>query len=237
MRLPILLPYGNYLFMFLSYLFMLIFNYIRNSKYQYKKFKVFILTTLTMIFGIAGTVILYNIENPSSHFAFGTSLFGAIIFLPFFMLLTKLLYWKGKYLDTLHFIAPSILVVVAIMRINCTLAGCCHGIISDFGITYGNITRFPVQPMEAFLDLMAFALLFFNEKKEIVKVNNYVLLIIVYPIIRLFCEFFRDERKVFLNLSTGQIFSIILFILGMILLVITCLNKKKKKEIDLEKKA
>ena len=67
--------------------------------------------------------------------------------------------------------------------------------------------------------------------------NNYVLLIIVYPIIRLFCEFFRDERKVFLNLSTGQIFSIILFILGMILLVITCLNKKKKKEIDLEKKA
>ena len=228
MRLPILIPYGSYIFMFLSYIFMLIFNFIRNSQYKYSKLKVLILTTFTMVFGVLGTIILFNIENPTLFFAFGTSLFGAIIFIPLFMLMAKLIYRKDTYLSILNFIAPSILVVVAIMRINCTLSGCCAGIESDFGITYGNVTRFPVQPMESILDILAFGLLCINERKKYLKVNNYLLLIIVYSVIRLFCEFFRNERKVFLNLSTGQIFSIVLLVIAITILTVRWLLKRKR---------
>lgn len=230
MLLPVIIPYGRILFILLSYLFMLSFNYIRNSYYNFKKLNVFILTTLTMIFGIIGTIILYNIENPEKFFSIGTSLYGAIIFIPVFFMFIKLIYKRFKYLDILNFIAPTILVVIAIMRINCTLSGCCRGIEFEFGIKYENITRFPVQPIEALLDLIAFAFSYLNERKSIFVVNNYFLLIIVYPIIRLICELFRDEKKVFIGLSTGQIISIILLIIGVVLLIVSLMNKRKLKD-------
>ncbi len=227
MRFPVLIPYSNYIFMGISFLFLLLFNYIRNDVYRFNKFKVFLLSLFTMVFGIFGTIVLANIEHPEDFFSFSTSLYGALLFLPFFMLLAKLIYRKDKYFDILNYIAPTILVVIAVMRINCTLAGCCYGIQCDFGITYDGVTRFPVQMMEAVLDLIAFAFLYFNERKRWIKANNYWLLLTIYPIIRLLCEFFRDDQKVFLNLSTGQIISILLLFIVLFSSLVSFFIKKR----------
>lgn len=113
-------------------------------------------------------------------------------------------------------------------RIGCHLVGCCHGIPYDgpFAITYtqslfapNNIPLFPVQLIEAILDMILAAVLLLCCKRW----RGYTALgvyLLSYSVVRFVLEFFRaDEARgsVFL-FSTSQFISVVLFALGLLIL-------------------
>ena len=108
-------------------------------------------------------------------------------------------------------------------RIGCFLGGCCYGIESSFGfITKDNtlnpsingVVRFPVQLLEAALNLGLFFLLAYLLRKNKLKGGLFALYLLIYSVIRFFDEFLRGDsyRGFLFGLSTSQIISILLFV-------------------------
>ncbi len=96
---------------------------------------------------------------------------------------------------------------------------------NKIGITFKNIdnlTRHPSQLYEAFLEgFLLFFILFFLKNKEVFNKKNGLLssyFLIFYSLFRFICEFFREPDPFlgyqFLNLTIGQIYSIVFFIIG-----------------------
>ena len=129
---------------------------------------------------------------------------------------------RPQYKYLLDFVTPAIPLFHFFGRIGCFLAGCCFGIESSFGLTFhrsiieeaNKINRFPVQLLEAFVNLLIFFILDYFRRKSIFKQNIIYLYLLFYSIARFFIEFLRGDayRGIFLYiLSTSQIISILIF--------------------------
>ena len=133
---------------------------------------------------------------------------------------------KPQYKYLIDFIAPSIPLFHFFGRIGCFFAGCCFGIESAAGITFHNsivdeangVSRFPVQLLEAFINLFLFLILDFFRRKNIFKNNLIYLYLLFYSFARFFIEFLRGDayRGIFYIFSTSQIISIIIFCFAII---------------------
>ncbi|MBR6407492.1 MAG: prolipoprotein diacylglyceryl transferase [Clostridia bacterium] len=120
-------------------------------------------------------------------------------------------------------------------RVGCFLSGCCYGIPWSSGVTYhhalvdsaNGIPRFPVQLVEAVLNLALFILLLVLFKKQKAKGKLLALYLIIYPFYRFMLEFLRDDgyRGFLFGLSTSQIISVLLFVPSVIWLIISCRRK------------
>jgi phosphatidylglycerol:prolipoprotein diacylglycerol transferase len=91
------------------------------------------------------------------------------------------------------------------------------------------VRRFPIQLVEAGLNLLLFFLLWYLFKKEKLQQRLLYLYFLIYPIIRFTLEFFRGDsyRGFLFGLSTSQLISILLFLYAVIMLVVT--RKKEAK--------
>lgn len=142
-------------------------------------------------------------------------------------------------------IATAIPLFHSFARVGCFLSGCCYGIESEFGFTaHGNtlvpeingVNRFPVQLLEAALNLILFFVLYSLYKKSLVNKKLYGKIIYIYlasySVIRFFDEFLRgDEIRGFVfSLSTSQFISIILFAVASTVLVVSAVKAKKSHE-------
>ena len=124
-----------------------------------------------------------------------------------------------RYLNDI--VASSIPLFHFFGRIGCFLAGCCFGIESSFGFTFhysiieeaNNVNRFPVQLLEAFVNLLIFILLNNFRRRNLFKQNIIYLYLLFYAVARFFIEFLRgDEYRGFIfALSTSQIISMLIF--------------------------
>lgn len=123
-------------------------------------------------------------------------------------------------------------------RIGCFLGGCCYGVESEFGFTaHGNtlnpsvndVNRFPIQLLEASLNLVIFFVIWYLFRKGIMEKKLIFVYMLLYPPVRFTLEFFRGDtyRGFFLGLSTSQWISIILLVFSVVMLLI--LSRKKKK--------
>ena len=101
----------------------------------------------------------------------------------------------------------------------CFLAGCCYGkkLNKIFSVLNVEIDTFPVQLIEALLELFIFLILCVaeNYKKDINLLEIYLLL---YAIVRFTLEFFRgdDIRGMFYGLSTSQWISMVIILFYLI---------------------
>lgn len=105
-------------------------------------------------------------------------------------------------------------------RLGCFLSGCCYGVEWAQGIVYhhspvesaNNIPRFPVQLVEAVLNLLLFFLLRHWLKKEKLKNRLMAMYFSIYPVYRFVLEYFRgDEYRGFVGIfSTSQFISLLL---------------------------
>lgn len=157
-----------------------------------------------------------------------------------------LFYMKKKNYNISEYsdiIAPGIPLFHFFGRIGCFLGGCCFGIESSFGFTaHGNellpilndIQRFPVQLLEAVLNLVLFFILSRLLDKNKFKGGLFPLYLLLYSIIRFFDEFLRGDtyRGFLFGLSTSQIISIFIFISAVIILF---LRTKKLNNINIKK--
>ncbi len=191
-----------------------------------------------LLYGITNYKYFYLFSKVTSiksfitvvSFIFGGSVFygGLLMGIAFGFITVKIMKLPaGIYSDLAAFTIP---LFHAFARVGCFLSGCCYGVESKFGFTaHGNtlvpelndVTRFPVQLLEAFLNLVLFALIFYFFKKGKFKGRLLVIYLFAYSVIRFFDEFLRgDEIRGFvLGLSTSQFISVIIFAVTTLILI------------------
>ncbi len=124
-------------------------------------------------------------------------------------------------------------------RIGCFLSGCCYGIESRFGFAAQNnpyvpeingVTRFPVQLLEAGLNLVLFVLFYSLLKKEKFKGRLFILYLMSYSVIRFCLEFLRGDtvRGFIFGISTSQFISILIFVFSCFYLLGAKIQRKKE---------
>jgi len=131
---------------------------------------------------------------------------------------------------------PGMLLAQAVGRTGCFMAGCCYGKPTDlpWGVTFHNpaaallagtplgVPLHPTQLYEAGADLGIALLLLATEKKGRYFIGRtFWLYALLYSIARCVIEFYRDHRgrTSLAGLSSGQIISIVVALLAMVMLV------------------
>ncbi|MBQ8494155.1 MAG: prolipoprotein diacylglyceryl transferase [Clostridia bacterium] len=124
-------------------------------------------------------------------------------------------------------LTPAIPLFHAFARVGCFLGGCCYGIESPLGFAaHGNplvpavndVSRFPVQLLEAVLNAVLFLVLLrlYSQSRQKPALQGKLLLIYLpcYAVMRFFIEFLRgDEIRGFVGgLSTSQFISLLLLV-------------------------
>jgi phosphatidylglycerol:prolipoprotein diacylglycerol transferase len=123
-------------------------------------------------------------------------------------------------------------------RLGCFFAGCCYGIESHSAISvlYTNHTedgivtasRFPIQLIEAILNLMIFVVLMILLFRQKFKGHLLIVYLCIYATIRIILELFRGDlvRGVWNGVSFSQMVSVLVLVSCV---TITIVNKEKKK--------
>jgi phosphatidylglycerol:prolipoprotein diacylglycerol transferase len=174
--------------------------------------------------------LIQNIKNNYSasqflsefNYVFGGSVFyGGLIggMISVYIFLNK---EKNKLKNHLDIITPGIPLFHFFGRIGCFLSGCCFGKASNFGYTYthsiieesNGIKRFPVQLLEALINLTIFFILSQENTYRKYKGKLLLLYLLMYSFSRFLIEFLRGDvyRGIWFHLSTSQWISIIIFV-------------------------
>lgn len=189
--------------------------------------------------GIVGTRILFYIveipniiKDPSIlwNFSYGYVVYGGIIG----GVLTGFIYCKKKqknFLDYFDLIMPSIVIAQAFGRIGCFLVGCCYGkeTSSKFSILYhhsimapNEVHLIPTQLISSAGDFLIFFILIFFAKKKRKSGRVGAMYFILYSIGRFLVEFLRNDYRGSIGfLSTSQLISIGILLIGILLFCVT----------------
>ncbi|MBQ4068801.1 MAG: prolipoprotein diacylglyceryl transferase [Lachnospiraceae bacterium] len=162
--------------------------------------------------------------------------FGGLVFYGGLIGAILAAFWYCKrydvnFLGVIDIYAPLIPLVHAFGRVGCFLAGCCYGVeyhgflavefpYNEMVPELNEVPRFPVQLVEAGLNLILFIVLFTIMKKKKLKPGRALgIYLIYYTIIRYILEMLRGDviRGGIGIFSTSQIISIILLPIGIIL--------------------
>lgn len=140
--------------------------------------------------------------------------------------------YQVNLIGVLDIYAPLIPLVHGFGRVGCFFAGCCYGVeyhgalnvrfpYNELVPELNDVPRFPVQLVEAGLNLGLFAVLFILMNKNRLKPGRALgIYLIYYTIVRYILEMFRGDiiRGGIGIFSTSQIISIILLPIGILLL-------------------
>lgn len=165
----------------------------------------------------------FFVATMGQGFVFYGGLLGGI-----FMIYLYAKIFGGPFFSMLETIAVSGPLIHAFGRIGCFAAGCCYGTPTDswfsvifpegsFGLS--GVPLFPVQLVEAGINLVLFVLLFLYSRKKRRPGQVIGLYLIFYSIMRFVLEFYRGDiiRGIAGSLSTSQWISLVLLPLGCIL--------------------
>ena len=144
---------------------------------------------------------------------------------------------RAVAMDMLSFCVPLFHVFG---RVGCFLTGCCYGVKSDFGFAsyhtadpalYG-VSRFPVQLVEAFGNLLIFFIIMYLFRKKKFTGKLLAVYVTLYAPMRFVLEFFRGDkiRGFIFGLSTSQFISVILLGAVVAYCAVKLIMKKTKKE-------
>ncbi len=206
---------------------------LKRKTYSLSLKKTMILCISAIVSGYIGCNVLYALENIDEIITIGwsfftVSFFGCVMITPLIMYLMSVLFdiEKGKTFDLLAFGLPCFL---SLIRIGCFLGGCCGGSIYNHK-TYMWI-KIPTQLIEIGLLIPIIIEFSIFEKKNLFKGYRFPMFLFEYGIIRFSIEFLRETNKDFLRMSLGQIYSIIIFIVGLTIFLIS-LNKIKESNLN-----
>ena len=191
----------------------------------------FNLSFIILVTGIIGARILYIILNlhyylnyPAQIFMLtrgGLAWFGGL----FLGSLSCIIYLRYKKLDIykiFDLVIPYVALAQAIGRVGCFLNGCCFGKESlHFGLYFPthDTALIPTQLYSSLALLGIYILLRVKQERVHLQGEIFYLYLILYSLWRFFIEFFRGDSQIFFfGLSIFQIFSIVLFILSVVIL-------------------
>jgi len=229
-----------YVLTFLVALIVFIFQ-LKNDLPVYQLFLLVFGTSAVALIGARGFHVIFErpelLNNNSvsnllrlQGLTFYGSFFAGVLFIYFFNFLVV----QSRDIRTKIWNTASIITAFAysILRIGCFMNGCCWGKITPlpWAVTYyakrtampfWGIPVHPVQIYDAIWGLITGVLLIITYKKIIFFKNKlFYLFCLLYSIGRIFTEQFRGDSfrgdKIFLNLSTGQLISIVLFFFALV---------------------
>ena len=151
----------------------------------------------------------------------------------YFWLLAKL--FKDPYGDVSDFLTIKGAFFFGIVKFGCIFPGCCQGYPFAWGI-YSNASNaicFPIQIIESLTLLLIGLLLLWMVKRNIGQGKLYAWFLVIFGSTRFVFEFFRDNTKIWLNISELAIHAFIAVIVGAIVLFIT--KKKDQRDLAYEK--
>lgn len=181
---------------------------IRRERYGIRVWKAVLLTIMLAACGVIGAKLLYALEN---GFRWGgISFYGSVWLIPILMPLIGLLLGLRPTI-TMDLCAPAVTAMVACLRFNCLLAGCCGGWLMEFG---GIAFRWPTQMMESLGDCLIMFWLLSIEQKEMWRGKLYGGFLLSYGGLRFMLEFLRNTPKNVIFLSNGQWFSVAALLIG-----------------------
>ena len=172
-----------------------------------------------------------------SFFGTGIVYYGGLIAAILCAMLVARLF-KCRFFDVERTILPLVPLGHAVGRIGCLLGGCCHGMEYEGPLAvyypYGQTGLptdqgyFPVQALEALLNVGICLILLRLEKKTNRPYRLLLYYLGMYAVARFFVEFFRGDaiRGLFLGISTSQWIAIGFGVLSVVALL---LQKKKEK--------
>lgn len=154
--------------------------------------------------------------------------FGKLLFSPVFVAFFCLILGIDVF-KQMDIITPAFPLALAASKFGCFCAGCCHGIVSYFGLYNHKTdqTEFPSQLLEMALAVGIFIFLT-AWKKKAKEGTVFPIYLILYSSTRFFSEFTRSEENVFLFLKIYHILCLIGIVAGVLLLIFI---KKYKEKI------
>ncbi len=193
------------------------------------------LVMILVVAGVLGSrlayIVLYQwpefISNPWAVLSFANGGFSGLVWYGAFLLTLPLFIWfvkrKGYQMwKVLDMLAPYVALGYAIVRIGCFLNGCCYGEIthSALGVVFpyvDSFSRYPTQLFSSALNFILFAGLIFYYPRRKFSGQIFILYRMGYSIYRFVVEFFRDSLINFGPFTMGQVVTIGLFIIALLL--------------------
>ncbi len=197
----------------------------------------------SLLFGVSmlltemiGAKFLYIAENFDRFSREGLTfggflLFGVFISVPVFLVVLSKLFAVG-YGKLLDFSYGGILLELAFYRVGCFFTGCCGGPTVSFGVLMPDGTRrIPVQLIEAFLDLLIFAVIFYlYRNKKLPNGASFCLMLSCYGLLRFVLEFLRVRNNVFWELSVSHLLALTAFLVGSVVFFVLLGRSKNEKK-------
>ena len=178
--------------------------------YKEKLWKSIPVSLLLTITGTLGTYIWFFVELSGWG---GRSYYGAVFLVPIaFVFVAK--WMRIPYGDLMDYCAPAECVMLAIMKYQCFVDGCCEGIVIQY-LEDGSEVLFPSQIVELVNALVVMAVLLaiaFNKKY---RGKVYALYLIIYGVTRFVLNWFRnDNLPLLLGLPSGNLWSLLAIFIG-----------------------
>ena len=225
---------------------------LTRKKYDLSKLKAGVYTLITFVFGVLGAKLMGKIYAASLDAVTngeyipnsGVCIFGAIMFLPFFMLLLSL-FVKETFRHLSDYMTPGIFFILACAKFGCFMEGCCYGVPSENGV-YNHIIQCNVFPVQLYESICTFAvtavlIVLALKSKKIRAGALYPAGVIIYCSARLFWENFRyygveAEKDFFAGLTYWQCWSVAAVVFSAVWLVILY-DSEKFRSCPLKKEA
>lgn len=161
--------------------------------------------------GVLGAKLMFLIE---SGFWAGTSFYGAVFFPPMIMVLLALLL-RVPPLALLDLCAPAECVMLAILKMQCAVNGCCVGILLTITAD-GTYIRFPSQIIELLNALILMVILLRLIRKGTWQGRIYPIYMLLYGITRFILNLLRDTKPFLLGLPAGNFWSLVAIVIALI---------------------
>lgn len=209
-------------FYVLAFLTIFVFNTFYGKKYNIPLWKGLLLTILSYLLIFVWAFVLAWVESLFTDWGHHNAV-RVYIWMPLLLFAFSKIF-KLSWKTCCDFIAPSTCIVYGIARIGCIFPGCCYGYPCSWGI-YSNAAMmnvFPVQLCEAITALiLAGVTLWMNKKKKYVpNAKTYFIMLIPYGLSRFIWEFFADNEKIFLSISSLALHALLMSVVGVVALLI-----------------
>ena len=206
---------------------MLILILINAIKYKIKIWKSVPIAVILTVTGTIGTYIWFFVE--ASWFG-GRSYYGAVFLVPLaFVYLAKLM--KIPYGELMDLCAPAECVMLAIMKYQCLVDGCCGGRL--LYVLEEKEIYFPSQIIELVNALILVVVLMLMTLGNKCRGKIYPWYLVIYGTTRFFLNLFRaDLSPLLLGLPAGNLWSLLSIFIGIMWLTDRKLLIIKKKDLS-----
>lgn len=182
---------------------------IQSKRSNNKIWKVFPLTILLTVVEVAGTKLLFYVEN--GYFA-GMSYYGGILLMPLFCIPLAWIF-RMRYLDLMDLFGVSAGGMLAVMRLQCVYFGCCNGIHISLSSGYSFDFPSPIVELVTVLIVMCIVLALGKGGKN--RGRLFQIYLILYGTTRFVLNWFRADNQPFVwILPPGNFWSIVAVCIG-----------------------